>query len=639
MNGRKELLDIKNYSDNMQTTEKRKNLAVDLLDKEMRKKYLHTERHGLLDILKVMYRPVLKNGKIVVASIGYAITDGILPLLSVLIVYVLVRLLALPDAMPKRLILAAGIYAIAFFICSFVSSQLKHRNYSFFMGLRLRNLSKAMEQFMTMDYGLFENSSFLDDIGNWDRSLQSNNAGLEGSYHRIFDMGGTLVSVILLGALLILVSPWIALAGVLFVSVFYLVQKNITIYKHERREELKKVSRRSDNYTAKSSDFQYGKDMRVFQMKGRFQQAFTPLLEAYEKLYRIFTLRELHLSFLESAALVLIDIVSFLTLIFKVQNGTITISEFVMLLTAVTLFTQSIQLFAQGLAYIKSETLYYGDTIDFMEADLVSTGGANHINGPVSIEFKDVSFHYPGSDAMVLENLNLMIEAGEKCALVGINGAGKTTLVKLLTGLYQPTTGKILINGEDATTIPQEELFSLYGVVFQEVQPLALTIAENVAATDLNINRNRVKESLKKAGLWEKVASLPNGIDSSMLKMIEDDGVILSGGENQKLSIARALYREGTQVMIMDEPTAALDAIAEQKIYQEFDAILSGKTTLFISHRLASTRFCDRIILLDGGSIVQQGTHDELMKEEGLYQTMFLTQGKYYQADYREVTA
>ncbi|NLB42259.1 MAG: ATP-binding cassette domain-containing protein, partial [Clostridiales bacterium] len=145
-------------------------------------------------------------------------------------------------------------------------------------------------------------------------------------------------------------------------------------------------------------------------------------------------------------------------------------------------------------------------------------------------------------------------------------------------------------------------------------------------------------ESLEKAGLWEKVSTLPKGIDSPMLKVIEDDGVILSGGENQKLSIARALYREGTQMMIMDEPTAALDALAEQKIYQGFDAILSGKTTLFISPRFASTGFCDQIVFLDGGSIVQQGTHNELMKEEGLYQTMYLTQGKYYQTDYREVT-
>lgn len=632
---------LQTQSKRHQTAGIRKNLAIDLLDQEVRKKYLHTEKHGLFDILKAMYRPIVKNKKIIAASIGYALTNGILPLLSVFIVDLLVQLLTRQNASPQRLIMLAGIYAIVFFLCSSVSSQLKHRNYSFFMHLRLGYLNKAMQQYMTMDYGLFENASFLDDAGNWDRSLQSNNRGLEGAYHRIFEMGGTFISVVLLGGLLALVSPWIILAGIVFVIVFYLVQKNITMYQHNRREELQRTQRKTGHFTAEASDFRYGKDMRLFQMEGRFKQAFAPLVTAYEKLYKAFTMRELQLSFLESAALVLIDVVSFFALVSRVHADLLSTAEFVMLLTAVTLFTQTIQLFAQGLAFVKSETLYFGDTIDFVEVDLVSTGGEGRISGidPISVEFRNVSFHYPGTETMVLENLNLIIHPGEKCALVGVNGAGKTTLVKLITGLYQPTEGEILINGVNAATIPQEQLFSLFGVVFQEVQPLALTIAENIATTDVNIDRNRVAESLKKAGLWEKVSSLPKGIDSPMLKVIDDDGVIFSGGENQKLSIARALYRKDTRMMVMDEPTAALDALAEEKIYQEFDAILSGKTALFISHRLASTRFCDRIILLDGGRIAQQGTHDELVKKKGLYQTMFLTQGKYYQTQTEEVTA
>ena len=611
----------------------RKNLAMDLLDKQARKQYLHTEKHGLFDILKAMYRPVLKNGKIVAASIGYAFANGVLPLLSILIVDILVRMLNQQNTSPQQLISTVGIYAVLFFVCSSVSAQLKHRNYSYFMGLRMKALNTAMTQFMVIDYGLFENASFLDDVGNWSRSLQNNNSGLEGTYHKIFEMGGTFVSVLLLGYLLARVSPGIVLAGIIFVVVFYLVQRNITIYQHNRREELQRTQRRAERFTQEASDFRYGKDMRLFKMEARFQQAFKPLIAAYEKLYKAFTLRELQLSFFETAALVLIDIVSFAALITRVYAGNLTISEFVMLLFAVTVFTQTIQLFAQGLAFVKIETLYFGDTIDFIEADLVSTGGEGRVpgEGPISVEFCNVSFRYPGSEVLVLENLNLTIKAGEKCALVGVNGAGKTTLVKLVTGLYQPTEGKILINGVDAATLPQEQLFSLFGVVFQEVQPLALTIAENVAATDTDIDRERVIESLKKAGLWEKVSSLPKGIDSPMLKVIEEDGVVLSGGENQKLSIARALYRKGTRMMIMDEPTAALDALAEEKIYREFDEILSGKTALFISHRLASTRFCDRIALLDGGRIAQQGTHDELIKEEGLYRTMFLTQGKYYQ--------
>jgi len=624
-----------------QNTGIRRNLAIELLDKEKRRQLLHTDKHGLLDILKYIYRPVLKNKKIVAASLGYALTAGVLPVLSVFIVEILVRLLSQSDASPRMLLMAAGIYSLVFFVCTAVSTQLKNRNYSYFMDLRVRYMNKAMEKFMTMDYGLFENPSFLDDAGNWQRSLQSNTSGLEGTYHRIFEMGGTLISALFLGGLLIMVSPLIALVGIVFVIVFYLVQRNITIYKHERREELLRTARRAQKFSGEASDFRYGKDMRLFKMEERFQQAFQPLLQAYEKLYRIFTRRELQLSFIESTALVLIDLVSFLVLASKVYSQSIGISEFVMLLTAVTVFTQTVQQFAQGLAYIKSETLYVGDTIDLIEANLISTGGENHIpgTGPVTIELKDVSFHYPGSDRMVLEHLNLYIPAGEKCALVGVNGAGKTTLVKLITGMYQPTEGQVLINGVDASTIPQEELFSLFGVVFQEVQPLAFTIAENVAASDTGIDRDRVVDCLKQAGLWEKVSSLPKGIDSPMLKVIEDDGVVLSGGENQKLSIARALYRKGTRMMIMDEPTAALDALAEEKIYREFDEILSGKTALFISHRLASTRFCDRIVLLDGGRITQQGTHDQLVKEEGLYQKMFIAQGKYYQNGEGEETA
>lgn len=615
----------------------RKNLAIELLDKETRKKYLHTEKHSMLDLLKDMYRPVLKDGGLVAASIGYAIFSGLLPLLSVLIVHILVGLLTEANVEASRLIMVAGLYAALFILCTSVSSQLKGRNSTKFMLLRLKALNKMLDKHMTMDYGLYENPSFLDDLGNWSRSLASNNTGLEGSYHKIFELGGTFISLILLGGLLYMVSPLIALVAIVFVIVFYLAQRNITSYKHRRREELQRVGRRSGKFAREASDFRYGKDMRLFRMEDRFQRAFKPLLLAYEKLYKAFTMRELQLSFLESAALVLIDIVSFIVLALQLDKASISIEAFVMLLTAVTLFTQTVQNFAQGLAFVKGETLYYGDAIDLIEADLVSTGGDMHIDREglksIRLELRDVSFHYPGSDKLILKDLNLVIEPGEKCALVGVNGAGKTTLVKLITGLYQPTKGQILINGIDTRTIAQRELFSLFGVVFQEVQPLALTIAENVAAADIDIDRDRVVDCLKQAGLWEKVSSLLKGIDSPVLKVVEDDGIIFSGGENQKLAIARALYRKDSLMMIMDEPTAALDALAEEKIYREFDSILSGKTALFISHRLASTRFCDRIVLLDGGSISQEGTHDELIGQEGLYKRMFTAQGKYYQED------
>ena len=213
---------------------------------------------------------------------------------------------------------------------------------------------------------------------------------------------------------------------------------------------------------------------------------------------------------------------------------------------------------------------------------------------------------------------------------MGINGAGKTTFVKLLTGLFRPDSGRILINGHDINEYKKSELFKMFAAVFQEVNILAFTIAENIACSLEDIDSDRVDEVLKQVGLYDKVQGLDKGVNTMMLKIIDENGTVFSGGESQKLAIARALYKGGSCV-IMDEPTAALDALAEAEIYSEFDALTKGKTAIYISHRLASTKFCDRIALIDGTGLKEYGTHDELMEQGGAYYDMFVTQGKYYQ--------
>jgi len=618
---------------------RRKNLAFDLLDKDIRKAYLHPARHRLPGLLKRMYRPVFENGRLVAASLGYALTSGTLPLLSVFVVFYLTHLIEAPQVTVRQVLISAGIYAASFLIGTIVSLQLENRHYAWFMNIRMQVVNRCLAQFMAMDYGMYENAAFLDDAGNWGRSLSGNDVGLEGTYHTVFKLGGTVVSALLLGLLLARINPAILLTGLAFIIIFYFSRAHISDYRHRRREALTQVDRRTAHLASEAADFRFGKDVRLFKMQARFAAAFAPLLKAYDGLYRVFTRREFQCSFIESAALVALDAVSFSVLIGQLLAGSITLPIFVMLLTAVTLFGQTMLQLAEQLAFIKDETLYVGDTFDFMDADLQSSGGEQIIegSGPIDIVFDDVSFHYPGSERMVLEHVNLTFKAGESYALVGVNGAGKTTLVKLLTGMYQPTAGTIRINGVDAAAVPQAALFRLFSAVFQDVQPLALTIAENIAGTDQNIDRARVESCLRLAGLWDKVASLPKGMDSAMLKVIEDDGIILSGGENQKLSLARALYREDSRFMILDEPTAALDALAEEKIYREFGQLLQGRTALFISHRLASTSFCDRIILLDGGRIAQTGTHQALIRQDGLYRHMFITQGKYYQQAAEEV--
>lgn len=251
-------------------------------------------------------------------------------------------------------------------------------------------------------------------------------------------------------------------------------------------------------------------------------------------------------------------------------------------------------------------------------------------SGTLEIEFKDVSFKYPNTNNYIINHLNLKIDKKMKLAIVGLNGAGKTTIVKLLCGMFDIDEGEILINGKNIKNYNRKTLYAIFSIVFQDVNIFAFTIAENIALKeDSKIDYDKLNMAIDKAGLREKIDSLPLREKTMMLKNIDTAGIELSGGESQKLAIARAIYNDGN-CLILDEPTSALDALAEAEIYEKFSQITSDKTTIFISHRLASTKFCDKIALFDKAGLKEFGTHEELMKLKGLYYEMFLVQGKYY---------
>lgn len=253
-------------------------------------------------------------------------------------------------------------------------------------------------------------------------------------------------------------------------------------------------------------------------------------------------------------------------------------------------------------------------------------------------KFENVSFKYPGHNKFILKNLNLTIEAGSKLAIVGINGAGKTTLTKLLMRLYEPTEGRILLNGVDIKQFDRESYFNIFAPVFQNIEIFAFPVWQNISMKPENeTDRNRVMETLKRSDLEEKINRYENKIDTTLLRIIDPDGVDFSGGERQRLAMARALYSDRA-VLVLDEPTAALDALAEDKMYQEFNEMVKGKTAIFISHRLSSTRFCDKIVMFEDGKIIEEGTHDELMKTGGKYSDMFQIQAQYYKSEKEGVT-
>ncbi|MCI8798279.1 MAG: ABC transporter ATP-binding protein [Lachnospiraceae bacterium] len=251
------------------------------------------------------------------------------------------------------------------------------------------------------------------------------------------------------------------------------------------------------------------------------------------------------------------------------------------------------------------------------------------LDNQYEIEFRNVSFRYPGTETYALKNLSLKLHIGERMAIVGMNGSGKTTMIKLLCRLYDPQEGEILLNGVDIRKFRQEEYIRLFSVVFQDFKLLSMPLGENVAAS-LDVDEKLAEQVLRKAGLSERLAKLPEGLETWLYQDIADDGVEISGGEAQKIAIARALYKDAPFVLL-DEPTASLDPLSEYEIYSGFDAMVGDKTAIYISHRLSSCRFCDDIAVFHEGRLVQRGTHEELLKDEqGKYYELWNAQAQYY---------
>ncbi len=385
-------------------------------------------------------------------------------------------------------------------------------------------------------------------------------------------------------------------------------------------------------YYRTTHDFSYGKDIRIYNFRERILKNYGDRIRDYAQIMGQIARREYLLGFCSLFTLLLADSMIYGILIYQAWQG-MAVSSFSMYLTAAVSLMASMLSFGENLAFIQEQGQYVGDFYRLLDENLNMPGGtARKPEDTLEVVFEDVTFRYPGSDTNIFSHLNFTIHKGERLAIVGVNGAGKSTLVKLMTGLFEPTEGQIYINGREIREYHKEELYQMYGAVFQDVNVFAFTLRENVSCTSEGTDDRRVREALEKAGLLEKAESLEKGLDTMMLKVIDENGTDFSGGERQKLSIARSLYKGGNMV-IMDEPTAALDALAEAEIYEKFSVLVEGKTAVYISHRLASTRFCDKIALFDKEGLKEYGSHEELMEQKGEYYRMFQIQGKYYQKE------
>lgn len=389
----------------------------------------------------------------------------------------------------------------------------------------------------------------------------------------------------------------------------------------------------------KSESINTAKDIRIFGFGTWIQQLYAGVIDLHrgfvakrEKKRIAGQLLNVGLTFLRNA-------IAYGYLVNMALNQGLSASQFLLYFSAISGFTAWVTGIMDHFTTLYRQTQGIGivlEYLDYPEPFRFEGGRLLPDTTECELRLEDVSFRYPGSDKYLFEHLNLTIRPGEKLAVVGLNGAGKTTLVKLLCGFYDPDEGRVTLNGIDIREFNRREYYGLLCAVYQEFSVLDATVAENVAQRVEGIQQNRVWECLAQAGLEDFVRQLPNGLDTHVGRDVFLDGVLFSGGQTQRLMLARALYKGGP-ILVLDEPTAALDPIAESEIYQKYNDMTQGKTSLFISHRLASTRFCDRIIFLADGKIAEEGTHWELLEQGGAYAKLYEVQSRYYQegADFR----
>lgn len=322
--------------------------------------------------------------------------------------------------------------------------------------------------------------------------------------------------------------------------------------------------------------------------------------------------------------------VAYAYLIYCVVNGVISIGSFTMYIGAVATFSAAFRKTLDSLIEIHAYDTYYDKLDEYLNLPKTLRGGKEWIDGDRehSIEFKNVSFQYSGSDAYALRNVNIKIPFGQKLSIVGENGAGKSTFVKLLTRMYDPTEGEILFDGVNIKKIDYDQYMSFFASVFQDYRLFSFSVKDNVTL-EQPVDEGKVRDILAYVGFGGKFRKLQNGMDTSVFKNFDEEGFEPSGGEGQKIALARALYKDAP-VMILDEPTAAMDPKAEYELYQRFNEMVQGKTAVYISHRLSSTKFCDVIAVFRDGQIVEYGSHDELYRKGGFYTELFSLQAQFY---------
>lgn len=457
----------------------------------------------------------------------------------------------------------------------------------------------------------------------------------------LLDLSRVIINVacfLIFGSVISMLSPWIIVLLVL-ASLLNLWLKNWKQNRDWQGRDERNANSRKISYLAwnLSNTPQAGKDIRLYNLTPFLDEKGHIVLDEYVHLLRKTQNTGSVVTVVNLALDALRDGLAYMFVILGTLNGSVSASEAVLYFTAISQMSGFIDGILSYFNTLHKSHLQISDCIEYLDEsrDRLNRGPGIPLpqGRPLSIEFRNVSYKYPEGEKNVIDHVSFKIEAGEKISLVGLNGAGKTTLTHLMCGIVLPDEGEVLIDGHNILEYNRDEMYTLFSMVAQNYSTLPTTVAENIAIRDRSeIDEARLWACMEQAGIAERIRALPHGIDTQLGKKFEADGVELSGGEMQKLLLARALYR-AAPILILDEPTAALDPISEDRMYRKYNDIAHNCTSVFISHRLASTRFCDRIYLLDGAKFAECGTHEELMALGGKYRELFNVQSKYYREE------
>lgn len=586
-------------------------------------------------VLKIMkkYSPIL----LFLLPVSAVLSVGNRYTVSFLIKYIID--IATNHGTLQQLFITLGIFSVIFIVLWNTNTWYNSKTEIKCIFARMKLILEKNLITMTMPFIYTEDPSMLDCNQKASQAVGGNQQGVEGMMHIILNFSASLGAVIAGLTIISTINFKIVILMIIIALANFFTSNYANKWcKKHVWDELAPWWRKRWYMDMSLGDFSYAKDIRMFGLKNYLTQKFQEINKIRYNYQKKNNRVWLFVSIASSVFWVISQLLIYIYLIRCIFAKTITIGNFTLYLSATATFFECVMSLLNSITNFLNNSRYVDDFRSFYEMpELRQNLPEKETNLPklkpqshYEFEFQNVSFKYPRAERFALQNVNIKIKAGERLAVVGLNGAGKSTFIKLLLRLYQPTEGKILLNGTDIQTYDLNSYFKIFAPVFQEVNLFAMSFAENVSMkSPESTDKDLVQKTVIQSGLEEKLNSLEKGLDTQLLKVIYDDGIDLSGGQKQKLALARALYKNA-EVVVLDEPTAALDAIAESKLYSDFDKLIGGKTSIYISHRLSSTQFCNNVAMFKDGKLIEYGTHKSLLKQKGEYANMFHIQAQYY---------